>query len=166
MKTVKDYLLNKEEQGTFVVSDIAEFGLNMGVNGLIYRNEILDFFNEYEDDIQEIILNLASEITGYEGYSLNEMELLDNLNTFVNSDFKFEDYELRFDDYLAKANELIAEDLGDEMDDMDEYELEELQFDYVADIEFELTDEDKEKWVWLAVETEAVNIENEREAGE
>ena len=166
MKTVKDYLLNKEEQGTFVVSDIAEFGLNMGVNGLIYRNEILDFFNEYEDDIQEIILNLASEITGYEGYSLNEMELLDNLNTFVNSDFKFEDYELRFDDYLAKANELIAEDLGDEMDDMDEYELEELQFDYVADIEFELTDEDKEKLVWLAVETEAVNIENEREAGE
>ena len=123
----------------------------------------MEFFEEYEEDITEIITNLVWDFSGYDSNSI-DMTTLSELNKVVNEPFKFEESDVRFDDQLEEANEQILEDLGDEMDELDEFELEELQFEYIDKQEFKLTDDDKEKLALLAVENEAVNIENEIES--
>ena len=44
------------------IKDIARYGCSGGVSGFIYNNEIADFFNEYEDDIENEIAGLGYDI--------------------------------------------------------------------------------------------------------
>lgn len=162
-KTIENWILSQEAEGKLIVSDITEHGTLTGINGITYHSEILDFFEEYQEDITEIVTNLVWDFSGYDSNEI-DITVLMELNKIVNEPFKFEESDVRFDAQLEEANEQILEDLGDKMDEMDDYDLEELQFEYVDNQEFKLTDDDKEKLVWLAVEYEAVNIENERES--
>ncbi|NCW69774.1 MAG: hypothetical protein EBV86_14685 [Marivivens sp.] len=44
------------------IKDVAMYGCSGGVSGFIYYNEIRDFFNEHEDDIENTIADLGYDI--------------------------------------------------------------------------------------------------------
>jgi hypothetical protein len=44
------------------IQDVATYGCSGGVNGFIYYEEIRDFFNEHEDDIENTIADLGYDI--------------------------------------------------------------------------------------------------------
>jgi hypothetical protein len=44
------------------IQDVAIHGCSGGVSGFIYYTEIRDFFNEYEDDIENMIADLGYDI--------------------------------------------------------------------------------------------------------
>lgn len=44
------------------IKDVANYGCVGGVSGFIYYKEIRDFFNEYEDDIENTIADLGYDI--------------------------------------------------------------------------------------------------------
>lgn len=44
------------------IQDVAEYGCSGGVSDFIYNSEIRDFFNEYEDDIENTIADLGYDI--------------------------------------------------------------------------------------------------------
>jgi hypothetical protein len=44
------------------IKDVVNHGCSGGVSGFIYYKEIRDFFNEHEDDIENIIADLGFDI--------------------------------------------------------------------------------------------------------
>ncbi len=50
INALKERFTDKDE-----INDIAKYGAHNGVNGFIYSSELYDFFNKYEDDIEEIM---------------------------------------------------------------------------------------------------------------
>jgi hypothetical protein len=47
------------------IHDIANHGCAGGVSGFIYYSEILDFFNEHESDIEDILEQLEVSLTQF-----------------------------------------------------------------------------------------------------
>lgn len=44
------------------IQDVAKYGCSGGVSGFIYNKEVREFFNEYEDDIENEIADLGYDI--------------------------------------------------------------------------------------------------------
>ena len=44
------------------IQDVAKYGCSGGVSGFIYHKEVREFFNEYEDDIENEIADLGYDI--------------------------------------------------------------------------------------------------------
>ena len=162
MNTIREFLETREAQGTLHIGDLAEYGvMNVGHNELIYNEDILNFFNRYEDDIEAVILNFIEEITGDTFYDLTNMELLESLNEYTTLDFTTIDEMIEL--ISEKAFKQAEVDNAEEWDDMDEYEIEELVFDYMETLEVLPTDQDKINFVCLAVELVAQIIIEERD---
>lgn len=162
MNTIKNFLETKEAQGTMHIGDLAEFGLmNVAHGELMYNEDILNFFDQYEDDIEAVIINFIESMTGETFYDLTNMELLEELNEYTNTEFTTEDEMLELLHEKA-AQEAIA-DNEDDWNNMDEDEQEELIFDYMDDVEVLPTKQDKINFVCLAVELVAQNIIDERD---
>ena len=83
--TIREFLQGQEES---TVRDVAEYGLESGAIGeLIYTEDIVAFFDRYEDDIEAVVTNFIEEMTGYKFYDLTNMELLETLNEYTNLEF-------------------------------------------------------------------------------
>lgn len=157
--TIKEFLQN-EEQST--VKDVATYGVESGAIGeLIYTKDVVDFFNRYEDDIEAVILDHVEGLSGDTFYDLTNMELMETLNEYTNLEFTTIDEMLEL--LHEEAFKQAEIDNAEEWDDMDEYEIEELVFDYMETLEVLPTDQDKINFVCLAVEIVAQNIIEERD---
>ena len=62
------------------IQDVAKHGCSGGVSGFIYNKEIRDFFNEYEDDIENTIADLGYDIKDLADAETNSvMELINKM---------------------------------------------------------------------------------------
>lgn len=154
MNTIKEFLQRQEES---TIEDVANYGIESGIIGeLIYTEDVVNFFNRYEDDIEAVILDYVEYTVGDKFYDLANMELLETLNDYFNVDFTTGDEML--DMLHEEAFKQAEEDNAAEWEDMDEEEQEELVFDYMEDLEVLPTKQDKLNFVALAVELVAQNM--------
>ena len=154
MNTIKEFLQGQDES---TVYEIANYGTNSGAIGeLIYTQDVLNFFKRYEDDIEAVILDNVEGLTGDTFYDLTNTELLESLNEYTNLEFTTGDEMIEL--LSEKAFEQAEVDNAEEWDDMDEYEIEELVFDYMETLEVLPTDQDKINFVCLAVEIVAQDM--------
>ena len=152
--TIKEFLQNEEES---TVKDVAEYGLESGAIGeLIYTEDIVAFFDRYEDDIEAVILDHVEGLTGDKFYNLTNMELMETLNEYTNLEFTTTDEMLEL--LHEEAFKQAEVDNAEEWEDMDEEEIEELVFDYMDDVEVLPTKQDKINFVCLAVELVAQDM--------
>ena len=157
--TIKEFLQGQE---TSTVKDVATYGVESGAIGeLIYTKDVVNFFDQYEDDIEAVILDFVEGLSGDTFYDLTNTELLESLNEYTNLEFTTGDEMIEL--LSEKAFEQAEVDNAEEWDDMDEYEIEELVFDYMETLEVLPTDQDKINFVCLAVEIVAQNIIEERD---
>ena len=157
--TIKGFLQGQEQS---TVKDVAEYGLESGAIGeLIYTKDVVNFFDRYEDDIENVITEYVEGLSGDTFYDLTNTELLESLNEYTNLEFTTGDEMIEL--LSEKAFEQAEVDNAEEWDDMDEYEIEELVFDYMETLEVLPTDQDKINFVCLAVEIVAQNIIEERD---
>ena len=154
--TIKEFLQNEEES---TVRDVAEYGLESGAIGeLIYTEDIVAFFDDYEDDIEAVITDYVEGITGDTFYDLTDMELLESLNEYTNTNTSFTTTDEMLDLLHEKAYSQAMEDNAEEWEDMDEDDKEELVFDYMEDLEVLPTKQDKINFVCLSVELVAQDM--------
>ena len=152
--TIKEFLQNEEES---TVKDVAEYGLESGAIGeLIYTEDIVAFFDEYEDDIEAVILDFVEGLTGDKFYNLTNMELMETLNEYTNLEFTTIDEMLEL--LHEEAFKQAMEDNAEEWEDMDEEEQEDIIMDYMDDVEVLPTKQDKINFVCLAVELVAQDM--------
>ena len=157
--TIKEFLQGQE---TSTVKDVATYGVESGAIGeLIYTKDVVDFFNRYEQDIEEVITDYLEGLSGDTFYDLTNTELLESLNEYTNLEFTTRDEMIEL--LSEKAFEQAEVDNAEEWDDMDEYEIEELVFDYMETLDVLPTKQDKINFVCLAVEIVAQNIIEERD---
>lgn len=157
MNTIREFLETREAQGTLHIGDLAEYGvMNVGHNELMYNEDILNFFDQYEDDIEAVITDYVEGITGDTFYDLTDMDLLEELNDYTNLEFTTTDEMLEL--LHEEAFKQAEEDNAEEWDDMDEDDKEELVFDYMEDLEVLPTKQDKINFVCLAVEIVAQDM--------
>ena len=154
--TIKEFLQNEEES---TVRDVAEYGLESGAIGeLIYTEDIVAFFDRYEDDIEAVITDYVEGLTGDKFYNLTNMELMESLNEYTNTNTSFTTTDEMLDLLHEKAYSQAMEDNAEEWEDMDEDDKEELVFDYMEDLEVLPTKQDKINFVCLSVELVAQDM--------
>ena len=156
--TIKEFLQGQEES---TVRDVATYGVQSGAIGeLIYTEDIVAFFDRYYNDIEEVVVEYAEELTHGQFYDLANMELMELLNSELNTSFSTIDEMLEV--LQDKAYNKAMEDNTDEWDDMDEEEQEELVFEYMEDLELlDEMEENKVQFVYLAVELVAQQMQEE-----
>lgn len=155
MNTIREFL---NGQGTSTVRDIATHGVQSGAIGsLIYTSDVVKFFDRYEDDIEAVIIEYAEELTHGQFYDLANSELMELLNSELNTSFTTNDemLELISEEAFKKAEE----DNPEEWNDMDVHEIEEIVFDYMETLEVLPTEQDKVQFVNLAVELVAQEMQ-------
>ena len=152
--TIKGFLQGQEAS---TVKDVATYGVQSGAIGeLIYTSDVVNFFDRYEQDIEEVITDYLEGVTGGQYYDLLNYELMNDLQDYANVEFQHEDtyHEIEFD--LA---ENIASNEIEGFEDMDEEEQAEAVFEAMDDVELEIQDTDKVQFVNLAVEIEAQQMQ-------
>lgn len=160
--TIKEFLETKEAEGTMHIGDLAEFGvMNVAHKDLMYDEDILNFFDDYEDDIEAVILDHVEGLTGDKFYNLTNMELMETLNEYTNLEFTTIDEMLEL--LHEEAFKQAEVDNAEEWDDMDEEEQEDIIMDYMDDVEVLPTKQDKINFVCLAVELVAQDIIEDRD---
>lgn len=155
MNTIKGFLQTEEAS---TVRDVATHGVQSGAIGrLIYTSDVVNFFDRYEQDIEEVITDYLEGVTGAQYYDLLNYELMSDLENYANVEFQHEDtyHEIEFD--LA---ENIASNEIEDFDDMDEEEQVEAIYEAMEFIELEIQDTDKVQFVNLAVEIVAQKLAN------
>ena len=145
--TIKDFLQGQEAS---TVRDVATHGVESGAIGeLIYTSDVVNFFDRYEQDIEDVITDYLQSVTGVDYFGLLNYELMSDLENYANVNFQHEDtyHEIEFD--LA---ENIASNEIEGFEDMDEDEQAEAVFEAMEFVELEIQDTDKVQFVNLAVE--------------
>lgn len=158
MNTIKEFLQGQDES---TVKDIAEHGINSGAIGeLIYTEDIVAFFDRYYNDIEDVVVEYAEELTHGQFYDLANMELMELFNSELNTSFSTIDEMLEI--LQDKAYNKAMEDNSDEWEDMDEEEQEEqeeLILEYMEDLDLlDEMEENKVQFVYLAVELVAQDM--------
>ena len=152
--TIKGFLQTEEAS---TVKDVATYGVQSGAIGrLIYTSDVVNFFDRYEQDIEEVITDYLEGVTGGQYYDLLNYELMNDLEDYANVEFQHEDtyHEIEFD--LAEniaSNEIAG------FEDMDEEEQVDAIYEAMEFIELEIQDTDKVQFVNLAVEIVAQQMQ-------
>ncbi|QWY14762.1 hypothetical protein SAP23_GM000025 [Staphylococcus phage SAP23] len=152
--TIKGFLQTEEAS---TVRDVATHGVQSGAIGrLIYTSDVVNFFDRYEQDIEEVITDYLEGVTGAQYYDLLNYELMSDLENYANVEFQHEDtyHEIEFD--LA---ENIASNEIEGFEDMDEEEQVDAIYEAMEFIELEIQDTDKVQFVNLAVEIVAQQMQ-------
>ena len=152
--TLKGFLQTEEAS---TVRDVATYGVQSGAIGrLIYTSDVVNFFDRYEQDIEEVITNYLEGVTGAQYYDLLNYELMSDLENYANVEFQHEDtyHEIEYD--LA---ENIASSEIEGFDDLDEEEQVDAIYEAMEFIELEIQDTDKVQFVNLAVEIVAQQMQ-------
>ncbi|UQJ95910.1 hypothetical protein KMSP1_81 [Staphylococcus phage KMSP1] len=154
--TIKGFLQTEEAS---TVKDVATYGVESGAIGrLIYTSDVVNFFDRYEKDIEEVITGYLEGVTGAQYYDLLNYELMSDLENYANVEFQHEDtyHEIEFD--LA---ENIASSEIEDFEDMDEEEQVEAIYEAMEFVELDIQDTDKVEFVNLAVEIVAQQMQEE-----
>lgn len=154
MNTIKGFLQTEEAS---TVKDVATYGVESGAIGrLIYTSDVVDFFNRYEQDIEEVITDYLQSVTGVDYFGLLNYELMSDLEDYANVNFQHEDTYREIEFELA---ENIASQYAG-FDEEDEDIQQDLIFEAMDDVELEIQDTDKVQFVNLAVEMVAQELSN------
>lgn len=152
--TIQAFLQGQEAS---TVKDVATHGVESGAIGrLIYTSDVVNFFDRYEQDIEEVITDYLEGVTGAQYYDLLNYELMSDLENYANVEFQHEDtyHEIEYD--LA---ENIASSEIEGFDDLDEEEQVDAIYEAMEFIELEIQDTDKVQFVNLAVEIVAQQMQ-------
>lgn len=145
--TIKGFLQTEEAS---TVKDVATHGVQSGAIGkLIYTSDVVNFFDRYEQDIEEVITDYLEGITGAQYYDLLNYELMRDLENYANVEFEDED---EYNNIQFDLAENIASDEVEGFEDMDEADRAEAIYEAMDDVELELQETDKVQYVNLAVE--------------
>ena len=154
MNTIKQFLQGQE---TSTVKDVATYGVESGAIGeLIYTKDVVDFFNRYEQDIEEVITDYLEDVTGEQYYNLLNYELMSDLENYANVEFQHEDTYIELEYFEA---ERIANADVEGFEDMDEEEQVDAIYEAMEFIELDIQDTDKVEFVNLAVEIVAQQMQ-------
>lgn len=83
MGKIKEWLLEGEKDERFLISDIAKHGCSGGVGGLIYYDEVKEFYKDYEEDVWKYCTE-AAEACGEPVLSLLDKSIASHA-TFANA---------------------------------------------------------------------------------
>ncbi|UJQ43429.1 hypothetical protein [Staphylococcus phage vB_Sau_P68] len=152
--TIKGFLQTEEAS---TVKDVATYGVQSGAIGrLIYTSDVVNFFDRYEQDIEEVITDYLEGVTGGQYYDLLNYELMNDLEDYANVEFQHEDTYIELE-YIEA--ERIANADVEGFEDMDEDEQAEAIYEAMEFIELEIQDTDKVQFVNLAVEIVAQQMQ-------
>ena len=154
MNTIKQFLQGQE---TSTVKDVATYGVESGAIGeLIYTKDVVNFFDQYEDDIENVITEYVEDVTGEQYYDLLNYELMRDLDDYLNVEFQHEDTYIELEYFEA---ERIANVDVEGFEDMDEDEQGDVISECLEFVELDIQDTDKVEFVNLAVEIVAQQMQ-------
>ena len=152
--TIKEFLQGQEES---TVTDVATHGVQSGAIGsLIYTNDVVNFFDRYEQDIENVITEYFEGVTGEQYYDLLNYELMNDLQDYLNVEFQHEDTYIELEYFEA---ERIANADVEGFEDMDEDEQGDVISECLEFVELDIQDVDKVQFVNLAVEIVAQQMQ-------
>ena len=144
---LEDYEGNLEQ----IVDDLQRAGCVSGlVSHLIYYTDTVEFFDNHEDEILQILSDNYG-ITNPETYEGAE-ELANFIPSLESAEDKLEAFQ---EEAEETAREEAQDDYAEEWNEMDEDEQESIIFDYMASNPtnpFELSDHDKNCLAWMGFE--------------
>lgn len=156
--TIQEFLQGQEES---TVKDVAEYGVESGaISELIYTNDIVNFFDRYEQDIENVVTKYLEGITGVQYYDLLDYELMRDLENYANIEFQHEDTYIELE-YIEA--ERIANADVEGFADMDENEQADTISECLEFVELDIQDVDKAQFINLAVEIVAHELAYEME---
>lgn len=156
--TIQEFLKGQEES---TVKDVAEYGVESGaISELIYTNDIVNFFDRYEQDIENVVTKYLEGITGVQYYDLLDYELMRDLENYANIEFQHEDTYIELE-YIEA--ERIANADVEGFADMDENEQADTISECFEFVELDIQDVDKAQFINLAVEIVAHELAYEME---
>ena len=154
MNTIREFL-NGQEAST--IEDVATHGVQSGAIGsLIYTNDVVNFFDRYEQDIENVITEYLEDVTGEQYYNLLNYELMSDLENYANVEFQHEDTYIELEYFEA---ERIANADVEGFEDMDEDEQGDIISECLEFVELDIQDVDKVQFVNLAVEIVAQQMQ-------
>lgn len=156
MNTIREFLNGQEES---TVKDVANYGVQSGAIGsLIYTNDVVRFFDQYEQDIENVITDYLESVTGEQYYDLLNYELMRDLEDYTgeNVEFQHEDTYIELEYFEA---ERIANADVEGFEDMDEDEQADVIGECLEFVELDIQDVDKVQFVNLAVEIVAQQMQ-------
>ena len=154
--TIKEFLQGQEES---TVKDVAIYGVESGAIGeLIYTNDVINFFDRYEQDIENVITDYLEGVTGEQYYDLLNYDLMRDLENYANIDFQHEDTYIELE-YIEA--ERIANADVEGFADMDENEQADTISECLEFVELDIQDVDKAQFINLAVEIVAHELADE-----
>lgn len=152
--TIQEFLQGQEES---TVKDVATHGVESGAIGsLIYTNDVVRFFDQYEQDIENVITEYFEGVTGEQYYDLLNYELMNDLQDYLNVEFQHEDTYIELEYFEA---ERIANADVEGFEDMDEDEQGDVISECLEFAELDIQDVDKVQFVNLAVEIVAQQMQ-------
>ena len=152
--TIKGFLQTEEES---TVKDVATYGVESGAIGeLIYTKDVVNFFNRYEQDIEDVVTDYLEDVTGEQYYNLLNYELMNDLDNYLNVEFQHEDTYIELEYFEA---ERIANADVEGFEDMDEDEQGDVISECLEFVELDIQDVDKVQFVNLAVEIVAQQMQ-------
>ena len=153
--TIKGFLQTEEAS---TVKDVATYGVQSGAIGrLIYTSDVVNFFDRYEQDIENVITEYFEGVTGEQYYDLLNYELMNDLQDYLNVEFQHEDTYIELEYFEA---ERIANADVEGFEDMDEDEQGDVISECLEFVELDIQDVDKVQFVNLAVEIVAQELAN------
>src|SRR5699024_3562823 len=98
--TIKGFLQTEEAS---TVKDVATYGVESGAIGsLIYTNDVVRFFDQYEQDIENVITDYLESVTGDRYFNLLDYELMRDLDDYANVEFQHEDTYIELEYFEAE----------------------------------------------------------------
>ena len=154
MNTIREFLQGQEES---TVRDVAEYGVESGAIGeLIYTADVVNFFDRYEQDIENVITDYLESVTGEQYYDLLNYELMRDLENYVNVEFQHEDTYIELE--YIEAERIANADI-EGFEGMDEDEQADAISECLEFVELDIQDTDKVQFVNLAVEIVAQQMQ-------
>lgn len=159
VNSIHSYLVTGEAQGVIHIGDIAKYGVSeVAPNGLIFNEDIVDFFDKNLEDIEAVIIEYAEDLTLGTFYDIINVELMELLNNEINTSFTEGDEMID----LMREEATQQAETNEDWYSMGEEEQEELIWDCMEDVEVLPTTTDKIQFVNLAIELVAQDIIEER----
>ena len=154
MNTIREFLQGQEES---TVRDVATYGVQSGAIGeLIYTSDVVNFFDRYEQDIENVITDYLESVTGEQYYDLLNYELMRDLENYVNVEFQHEDTYIELE--YIEAERIANADI-EGFEGMDEDEQADAISECLEFVELDIQDTDKVQFVNLAVEIVAQQMQ-------
>lgn len=154
MNTIREFLQGQEES---TVKDVATYGVQSGAIGeLIYTSDVVNFFDRYEQDIENVITDYLESVTGEQYYDLLNYELMRDLENYVNVEFQHEDTYIELE--YIEAERIANADI-EGFEGMDEDEQADAISECLEFVELDIQDTDKVQFVNLAVEIVAQQMQ-------